>query len=83
MDNTVSVIPSMILFFVLQKGLFVLEYPSSWNQVWGQKHVPFIANQDDPQDRYLEGLISIITGMTTIICMSSNMMVKNSSLGLE
>ncbi len=54
MDNTVSVIPSMILFFVLQKGLFVLEYPSSWNQVWGQKRVSFIANQDDPQDRYLE-----------------------------
>jgi len=33
---------------------FVLKYPSNWNKVSGQNRVSFIANQDNPQDRYLE-----------------------------
>ncbi len=33
---------------------FVLKYPSNWNKVSGQNRVSFIANQDNPQDQYLE-----------------------------
>ena len=33
---------------------FVLKYPSSWNKVLGQNSASFIANQDNPQDYYLE-----------------------------
>ncbi|MDN5844688.1 MAG: hypothetical protein L0H53_00265 [Candidatus Nitrosocosmicus sp.] len=33
---------------------FVLKYPGTWNIVYGQNRVSFIADQDNPQDRYLE-----------------------------
>jgi hypothetical protein len=76
-----SMIPSMILFFVLQNGLF-LEYPSSWNQGWWQNRVSFIANKDDPHDRYSER-VDIYHYPNDDNYMSGNMMVKSSSLCLE
>ena len=33
---------------------FVLKYPSNWNKVSGQNRMSFVANQDNPQDQYLE-----------------------------
>ena len=61
---------------------FVLEYPSSWNQVSGQNRVSFIANQDDPQDRYLER-VDIYHYRSDDNYVTGNRMVENSSLGLD
>ena len=54
-NNTVD-IPSSIIKESIYKSPegFVLKYPSNWNKVLGQNRVSFIAEQDNPQDHYLE-----------------------------
>lgn len=54
-NNTVD-IPSSIIIESIYKSPegFVLKYPSNWNKVLGQNRVSFIAEQDNPQDHYLE-----------------------------
>ena len=76
MDNTVN-----DSIFRSPEG-FVLKYPSSWNQVSGQNRVSSIANQDDPQDQYLEK-VDIYHYRNDDNYMSGIMMFKNSSLTLE
>ena len=68
-------------FFQSPEG-FVLEYPSNWNPVSGQNRVSFIANQDDPQDRYLER-VDIYHYRNDDNYESDSIIVENSSLKLD
>lgn len=61
---------------------FALEYPAGWNQVSGQNRVSFIANQNDPQDRYLER-VDIYHYRNDDNYVPGNITVENISLRLD